>query len=376
MDAVGVSGPTRDTDEAVALLRLDALPGVGPVTVGTLVRAFGSATRAMGARFEDFAPLGGAEAARARGDRQLRSKVTESVRRAQDLGISMISWNDTDYPVGLRNLTDPPPVVFLRGAPELLGPRGVTIVGARRATERARDVARRLARELVRAGNVVVSGLALGVDGAAHRGALEGDGGTVAVLGTGADVPYPRTHRRLFDDIVARGLLVSEFLPGTGAAPHHFPRRNRILAALSSTVVVVEASARSGSLITVDHALDLGRDVWAVPGPIEQAACAGSNRLLSDGARPLVAIDHFVGCVSPQGPPEPRSAAPISPAGGGGGDSLQERALALLSAEVLPINAVAGRLEVPVETALSLLTLLELHGEVERLPGMRFRRAA
>ena len=371
-----MTGPTRCSDEAVDLLLLDALPGVGPVTVGALVRAFGSASRAVGARYENFAAVAGGEAARARSDVQLRANVTESVRRAEALGISVISWNDGDYPRGLLHLTDPPPVLFLRGAVELLDRSCVTIVGARRATERARDVARRLARELTRAGNVVVSGLALGVDGAAHRGALDGKGGTVAVLGTGADVPYPRTHRRLFDDIAARGLLVTEFVPGTGAAPHHFPRRNRILAALSSTVVVVEAASRSGSLITVDHALDLGLDVWAVPGPIEQVACAGSNRLLSEGARPLVSIADFVERVSALGPPRPELSVSDPPVGAVGPAALEARALAVLSSEGIPIDAVAGRLEVPVETALALLTMLELHGEVERLPGMRFRRAA
>ena len=371
-----MTGPTRCTDEAADLLLLDALPGVGPVKVGALVRAFGSASRALGARFGDFAAVAGGEAARARSDRQLRTTVAESVRRAEALGISVISWNDRDYPRGLRHLTDPPPVLFLRGAAELLDRPCVTIVGARRATERARDVARRLARELTRAGNVVVSGLALGVDGAAHRGALEGTGGTIAVLGTGADVPYPRTHRRLFDQIAAQGLLVTEFVPGTGAAPHHFPRRNRILAALASTVVVIEAASRSGSLITVDHALDLGLDVWAVPGPIEQAACAGSNRLLSEGARPLVAIDDFVARVSALGAPPPELSVSDPPVGEAGPATLEARALAVLSAEGMPIDAVAGRLEVPVETALALLTMLELHGEVERLPGMRFRRAA
>lgn len=360
----------------VELLLLDALPGVGPVTVGALVRAFGSPARALSARFEDFAAIAGREAARARGDRRLRANVTETVQRARGLGISVISWNDDGYPPALLHLTDPPPVLFLRGAPGLLDRPCVTIVGARRATERARDVARRLARELARAGSVVVSGLALGVDGAAHGGALEVGGDTVAVLGTGADVPYPRTHRRLFEQVAKRGLLVSEFLPGTGAAPHHFPRRNRILAALASTVVVVEASARSGSLITVDHALDLGRDVWAVPGPIDQAVCAGSNRLLGDGARPLVSIDGFVERVAASGSHRGVGADSGPRAGAVGLDALEARALAVLSEEGLPVDAVAGRLEVPVETALALLTMLEVHGEVERLPGMRFRRAA
>jgi DNA processing protein len=227
-----------------------------------------------------------------------------------------------------------------------------------------------------------VSGLALGVDGAAHRGALRAGGTTVAVLGTGTDVVYPRTHGRLFRDIGRRGLLVSEFSPGTGAAPHHFPRRNRILAALSASTVVVEAGARSGALITVDHALDLGRDVWSVPGPIDHSACVGSNRLLAEGARPLVSIEHFVATAldAPAGGAEPVPGPPICSASSPGAPPrealLQARVLAAVTREPRFVDDVAGRAEIPVETALALLTTLELFGEVERLPGMRFRRAA
>ena len=211
-------------------------------------------------------------------------------------------------------------------------------------------------------------------------------GGTVAVLGTGVDVPYPRTHRRLFRDVAERGLLLSEFLPGTPAAPYHFPRRNRILAALSTTTVVVEAGARSGSLITVDHALDIGREVWAVPGPIDLDVCRGSNRLLVDGARPLVSIDDFAdeaagaggvaASTEPPGPPAPPSPDPRGPGGTDLPAPLETRALEILSAGPATVDDVAARLTVPVGTALATLTALELHGEVERLPGMRYRRAA
>ena len=272
----------------------------------------------------------------------------------------------------------------------------------------------------------VVSGLALGVDGAAHAGALRGGGDTVAVLGTGVDVPYPRFHRRLHDEIRHRGLLVSEFPPGTRAAPHHFPRRNRVLAALSEIVVVVEAGARSGALITVDHALDLGREVWAVPGPIDTGVCKGSNRLLSDGAAPLVSVDAFVAAVAGgtarggaeriapghAGGTTPRHAEGIGrrEAGGGtddgqlsllagpasgatpgspgpanarntavgatSGESLERRLLSALHEAPAQADELARRFDAPIATVLAILTTLELHGEVERMAGMRFRRAA
>jgi len=203
------------------------------------------------------------------------------------------------------------------------------------------------------------------VDGAAHRGALDAGGPTVAVLGCGADRPYPLTHRGLFREILASGLVVSEFAPGTPVLPHHFPRRNRILAALSHTLVVVEAGERSGALISVDHALDLGVDVWAVPGPIEEPACAGSNALLADGARPLVSVDAFAATVfgvaeAPRAPAARGPEAPVLEALAGGG---------------LGADEVARATGIPVGRVLALLASLELQGRVVRLPGMRFRKA-
>jgi DNA processing protein len=212
-----------------------------------------------------------------------------------------------------------------------------------------------------------VSGLALGVDGAAHRGALAGGGGTIAVLGRGADAAYPSAHRKLFREILDQGLVVSEFLPGTPPLPYHFPRRNRILAGLSRAVVVVEAGAKSGSLITVDHALDLGIDVWVVPGPIEVAACAGSNRLLADGARPLVSVADFVREVTGQEGADPIEASAEGPAG---------ELLGRLGEDTLNVDELALRAGLTVPIALALLIEMELAGLVRQLPGMRFRRAA
>lgn len=268
-------------------------------------------------------------------------------------------------PPALRHLHDPPPLLFLRGRTELLDRPSITVVGSRRATARSRDVAERLGHALASVGRCVASGMALGIDGAAHRGALRAGGDTIAVLGRGADEPYPPSHRRLFRDILARGLIVSEFPPGTPPLPHHFPRRNRILAALSDTVVVVEAGARSGALITVDHALDLGIDVWAVPGPIDLGACTGSNRLLADGAHALVSVASFIEEVgggersarsSPEGPPT--------------------RLLSVLAQEPMNVDELAARLSLSAPEVLMMLTELELAGAVRRLPGMRFGAAA
>lgn len=371
---------------AFELLLLDQLPEVGPVTVRRLVDRFGTAERALTARHADFAAVAGRAAADARSDPELRDGVRSALTAAEESAMEILTWDDGAYPPGLRHLVDPPPVLFLRGRSELLGHAPtVTVVGARRSTARARSVAERLGAALARAGVCVASGLALGVDGAAHAGALRAGGDTMAVLGAGADVPYPRFHRRLHERIARDGLLVSEFPPGMPAAPHHFPRRNRILAALAGATVVVEAGRRSGSLITVDHALDLGKDVWAVPGPIDVAVCAGSNRMLVDGARPLVSIDEFVARMT--APPPDGGQTSLFPEGSTGEGragpdttrpppSLETRVLEALRSGPTAADELAARFDAPVSTVLALLTTLELHGEVERLGGMRFRRAA
>jgi DNA processing protein len=196
--------------------------------------------------------------------------------------------HDAEYPVGLGDAPDAPWALFGRGDTGLLArlepEAAVTVVGARRASSYGREVGRELARELAASGQVVVSGLAFGIDACAHRGAIEGGGITVAVLGCGADVSYPAAHRSLWRRIGEVGLVLSELPPGTGAWRWSFPARNRIMAAMSGMTVVVEAAERSGSLITADLAADLGRDLGAVPGPVRSRLSAGPNHLLAGGA--------------------------------------------------------------------------------------------
>lgn len=361
-------------DRARDLLLLDSLPGVGPARVRKLVRAFGGAAAAVAAPHTAFSAIAGEAAARSRTDALLLEQVERGLARAADMGMTVLTWSSSRYPGDFVHLADPPPVLFLLGRVELLErSAAVTIVGSRRVTARGREVARALGRALGRRGVVVVSGLALGTDGAAHRGALDVAGDSLAVLGTGADVPYPRTHARLFRALSERGLLVSEFMPGTEATRYNFPRRNRLLAALGSTaVVVVEAGPQSGSLITVDHALDLGRDVWAVPGPIDGPACAGSNALLADGARPLLSIDDFIR--DTLGPCETEECLP-----GVRNDAFDDSELSLLRhLEHGPLapSELVDRTGRSLPDVLASLTALEVHGQVVRLPGLRYRTAA
>jgi DNA processing protein len=213
------------------------------------------------------------------------------LRRLAERGLRFVGRSDSAFPPLLRAIHDPPPGLFLRGsgALELLSRPAVAIVGARACSAYGRQVARNLARDLGAAGLVVVSGLARGVDGEAHRGTLEAGGATVAVLGCGIDRDYPAAHRPLAREVAADGLIVSEYAPGIEPAPWRFPARNRIVAGLCAATVVVEARERSGALITADFALEEGREVFAVPGEITSTLSAGTNALLRLGATPLTA---------------------------------------------------------------------------------------
>lgn len=367
VDTLTSSRDRKRRAELEALLVLDALPGVGPATVRTLVEAAGSAGRAL-ARPRLLEGIAGPEAAKAAAaEASVRAEVRRALDEADRLGMRTALMGEASYPARLLHLADPPPVLFLRGRTELLDAPGVAIVGARRATERARHAARRLGAAVARAGVTVVSGLARGVDAAAHQGALDAAGPTVAVLGCGADRAYPPGNRALFRRIVGDGLVVSEFPPGTPALPYNFPRRNRILAALARIVVVVEAAARSGALITAEHALDLGLDVWAVPGPFGEPFCEGSNALLADGALPLVTVNGFLRLalgVEPGPVPVPTKMA-----------EEEVRVLEILSEGARSADEIARRMEMGAARAVALLSAMELSGWVRRDAGMRFRRA-
>jgi DNA processing protein len=218
------------------------------------------------------------------------------------------------FPERLRAIFDPPAALYLRGGgePELLAARTVAVVGARACSPYGAQVARMLGRELAAVGLVVVSGLARGVDGEAHRGALQAGGLTVAVLGCGIDRDYPASNAQLSRRIQERGLVVSEYEPGVEPAPWRFPARNRIIAGLSEAVAVVEARERSGALITADFALDEGREVFAVPGEITAALSAGTNALLKLGAAPLTSAQDVLDALGIDRP-EPEATADVSP---------------------------------------------------------------
>jgi DNA processing protein len=224
-----------------------------------------------------------------------RARAASAISEAAAMeGVAALAWFDERYPPLLSCTTDPPPVLWVRGDPQAFDRPAVAIVGSRAATPYALDVATRLAAELAARGVVVVSGLARGVDSAAHRGCLEGGGRTVAVLGSGVDRVYPAEHKGLAAEIVRSGCVISELGPGAPPLPGHFPLRNRIISGISLAVVVVEASEHSGSLITARCALDQGRDVMAVPGNILTGRSRGSHSLLKDGAKVVESADDIL----------------------------------------------------------------------------------
>ena len=271
-----------------ALVRIASLYNFSPRTLYELADRHGSASRSLEAIFDGEA---GSSADRER----LRSVDTEAVaRQVVGCGARLVTPSDGEYPAALEDLVDPPALLFVRGRSlATLYPR-VAVVGSRRCTRTGAELSRRIGAGLARAGVTVVSGGAIGIDGQSHKGALTEEGPTLAVLGCGIDVAYPPSHRALLQEIETAGALVSEYPPGVRAEPFRFPARNRIIAALAEGVVVVEGAAGSGSLITTRHALDLGREVFAVPGSVIHPLSEVPLALIRDGARLIRGADDLL----------------------------------------------------------------------------------
>ncbi|HSN68164.1 MAG TPA: DNA-processing protein DprA [Thermoanaerobaculia bacterium] len=300
------------------------------------------------------------------------TRLPSLARRIDALAAEAIVLGDDGYPPRLAAIADPPLAFFTRGRLELAASASIAVVGSRRASPYGENAARRLASALASLGITVVSGMARGIDAAAHLAALgPSPGSTVAVLGTGIDLAYPPEHRELRDRIAAEGLLLTEFPPGSPPRREHFPIRNRIIAGLSLGVVVIEAGEKSGSLITARLAAEEGREVFAVPGSIFSHNSIGSHRLIQDGAKLVGNVEDIleeIGALAPlaaapSSPPARR--APVSPE--------LARGLGALSAEDgTAVDAAAAQLGVGVEWLAPRLLALELAGEVRALPGTRY----
>jgi DNA processing protein len=300
----------------------------------------------------------------------LRRKADGLLDAAAQGGIEPIGLLDARYPPRLRSIPDPPAVLYMRGEPASLSTPSIAIVGSRAASPYGLSVAAQLGRDLAAAGLTVVSGLARGCDAAAHQGALDAGGLTVGVLGCGADIVYPAEHRNLYRSVAERGAIVSELPPGAPPLPGHFPRRNRIISGLAGGVVVIEASARSGSLITAACALEQGRDVMAVPGNVLSQRHTGCHDLLRDGARLVQSAQDVLDELG-WSSPAPRKAS----LDGQQSPATEPLLGCLPPGEDCDVETLAQRSGLPVAALLGRMTRLELTGAVRRTPGGRFVRA-
>lgn len=292
---------------------------------------------------------------------------------------SLITLGDHRYPPLLKQLADPPPVLFLVGDADLLAMPQLAVVGSRNPSRQGSENAFAFARDLAGRGLGVVSGLALGVDAAAHRGALAADGATVAVLGTGPDRIYPASHRDLGHEIAERGLLVSEFTPGTGARRENFPRRNRVISGLSLGCLVVEAAVRSGSLITARLAVEQGREVFAIPGSIHNPLAKGCNELIRQGAKLVETADHILeelgGLLGERR--ERTGTGAIRGATKAENPQIEPEYRALLDQidyEPTSVDYLVERCGLTPGAVSSMLLVLELQGYVESVSGGRYQR--
>lgn len=396
--------------ELAAWLRLSLAPGLKPAALRLMLSAFGLPEAIFSQSPEALAEVAGDAAARAAlapTGPEFDSQLDAVIAWRELPGNQVVTLDDPAYPPALLTMPDPPPLLYVKGRLGLLHTRAVALVGSRSATPQGVEDAERFARELSMAGITIVSGLALGIDGAAHRGGLQGIGGTVAVIGTGADLVYPAAHHALARQIAVQGAILSEWPLGTPARAANFPQRNRLIAGLVSGVVIVEAAMRSGSLITARLANDMGRDIFALPGSIHAPLSRGCHRIIKQGAKLVESPDEVlqelgfarrpavsaasqssqsrqtVPWDSPDSagsaaqaatadfaaaqPPAPPPLAPASEA---------QRLLAALGHAPTTLEILANRTEMEDAALQSTLLQLELAGQVTALPGGRFMRAS
>lgn len=361
----------HDDDHTLAWLALTLVPGVTARTARVLVERFGSPEAVL-----DTSDAALADAGVAADGNGIARVAREAARREREsaaaLGARILDVDHADYPARLRHIADAPLVLYLRGQVDFDAP-AIAIVGARHASAYGKRIAAELATGLADAGITVVSGLAAGIDGAAHEATLAAGGATVAVLGTGIDRVYPAWHRGLAARVAAGGALVTELAVGTPPAPYNFPKRNRILSGLALGTVVVEASERSGSLITARLAAEQGREVFAVPGPLGEPLHVGPHRLIQEGAKLVRGVDDVLEEVAPALVARARETAAARAVA-----NLTEEERVVLSAlerDGGHIDGVIARAKTAPASVLETLLALELRGLVEQMPGKRFRPA-
>lgn len=364
------------TDTPHHWLTLHLLPGLGAAGFRRLLETFGSAAAALRAPAKDLRQVPGLrrEALAAMGSGPPYEQAERELRRLEELGIALLRFGYPGYPPLLAQIYQPPMLLFVKGDAEVLLRPGLAVVGSRAATSYGLKIAQNLSAQLAGQGLVVISGLALGIDTAAHRGVLAAGGATVAVLGSGLDVCYPKSNWRLAEEIASHGALVSEYTLGTPPDAFRFPARNRIICGLSRGVLVVEAAQRSGSLITARLALDEGREVFAIPGRVDSLKSAGAHRLLQEGAKLVGGIGDILEELGWQAPGPVGAAAVAGPEEVAPALDPDERLLlGLLDAYPKHIDSLITQARLGAATVNQVLLQLELHGLVEALPGQHYR---
>ncbi len=388
IDSIDSLSCTRDSVELAAWLRLTETPGVGPVAARQLLAAFGLPQDIFVQPYSALArvlPERQARALLAAPDAALAALIERTVAWANEPGNAVFTLADRGYPPRLLELTDPPTVLYAKGDVSLLRAAAVGVVGARSATAAGIDNARAFAQALSAASVTIVSGLALGIDAAAHEGALSGPGSTIAVVGTGLDIVYPARNRALAHRIAEAGVIISEYPLGMGARAENFPRRNRLIAGLARGLLVVEAAAQSGSLITARLAAEQGRDVFAIPGSIHSPLAKGCHLLIKQGAK---LVETAADILDELG--WGRSTAPVkrtsrtapaedaviaqAPVARAAPSAAETTLLDALGFDPVDLDTLCERTGQAAAALSAQLLALELDGRVERQPGGRFLR--
>jgi DNA processing protein len=354
----------NDSGDLAAWIELSLVSGLGGQRFRSLLSTFGLPTNVLNATRSQLCRVVPDALAAGILKRDSGSEVEKALQWAAQPEHKVLTLADTEYPKQLLEIADPPALLYVGGNAKLLSSRALAVVGSRNATPQGLKNAQSFARAFSEAGLVIVSGLAIGVDSAAHRGGLEGRGSTIAVLGTGIDIVYPRRNEPLAEEILSRGALVSEFPLGTPPSAGNFPRRNRLISGLSRGCLVVEAALDSGSLITARLAAEQGRDVFAIPGSIHSPLSRGCHALLKDGAKLVESAQDVLEELGVAVTPETRSGEP-----GSGHDLLDK-----MGFDPCDIDALIVRSGLTAEIVSAILLQLELEGKIAGLPGGLYQR--
>jgi DNA processing protein len=351
-------------------LALNMVPGVGPIAYRNLVTVFRDPEHVFAASAKTLAAVEGI------GDKTIgaikafpaEAAATEELKKAEDLGVSILIFCDQGYPNNLLQIYDPPPLLYVRGKLVADDSPMVAMVGSRKGSHYGRAVTKKISKELTAAGVTVVSGMARGIDTCAHLGALEAGGKTIAVFGCGIDIIYPPENEKLFFDIIEHGTVISEFPLSTPPEGKNFPKRNRIISGLSLGVVIVEATADSGSLITASYALEQGREVFAVPGNVGMATSQGTNALIKQGAKLVEGAQDILVEIIPQYEGKSsRAEIPVL-------NDEEDGILQLLSHNPLHIDEISRLSQMEIRRVSTILLELELKGVISQLGGKMFVR--